>query len=306
MSHSPSAPSKPNYLFLIGAPKCGTTSVASWLGERSQVTTPRIKEPCYFTDFAQHDWTGPGIQHFAQPWLSDWDAYDALFENHASKWRVDASTDYLWCESTPERLARFAQEHRVKLAVILRDPVSRAISEYQHTQRDGFSSESLARSLDLEEERKAQRMHPLFYHVTRSRYSAPLRRYRALFGDNLLILDYHVLESERRRLLNFLGIEEHGESESLQRQNEGRLYRSPVLRRLIKGGRGAHIARRIVPKQFRAPIRRKITKMATTSFTPSAADIARLRAALADEIAACEASTDIPTRHWAVARQKTT
>jgi hypothetical protein len=39
---------KPNF-FIIGAPKCGTTSLAFWLGEHPQVFMPRIKEPNYYS-----------------------------------------------------------------------------------------------------------------------------------------------------------------------------------------------------------------------------------------------------------------
>ena len=38
---------KPNF-FIIGAPKCGTTSLASWLGEHPNIFMPIVKEPHHF------------------------------------------------------------------------------------------------------------------------------------------------------------------------------------------------------------------------------------------------------------------
>lgn len=38
---------KPN-LFILGAPKCGTTSLANWLGEHPRVFMSPMKEPYYF------------------------------------------------------------------------------------------------------------------------------------------------------------------------------------------------------------------------------------------------------------------
>ncbi len=38
---------KPN-LFLMGAPKCGTTTIASWLKEHPKVFVPEVKEPNFF------------------------------------------------------------------------------------------------------------------------------------------------------------------------------------------------------------------------------------------------------------------
>ena len=38
---------KPNF-FIIGAPKCGTTSLASWVSEHPSVYMSPLKEPDYF------------------------------------------------------------------------------------------------------------------------------------------------------------------------------------------------------------------------------------------------------------------
>lgn len=39
---------KPNF-FILGAPKCGTTSMAAWLGEHPRIYTSAIKEPFFFS-----------------------------------------------------------------------------------------------------------------------------------------------------------------------------------------------------------------------------------------------------------------
>ena len=51
-----------NYIFLIGAPKCGTSNLAAMLGALPEIALARGKEPCFFTDFAERRWSGPGAR----------------------------------------------------------------------------------------------------------------------------------------------------------------------------------------------------------------------------------------------------
>ena len=43
----------PNF-FIIGAPKCGTTSLAAWLAEHPAIYMSQIKEPHYFSSDLNH------------------------------------------------------------------------------------------------------------------------------------------------------------------------------------------------------------------------------------------------------------
>ena len=44
---------KPN-LFIIGAPKCGTTSIYSFLKQHPEISFPNLKEPKYFSSIDQN------------------------------------------------------------------------------------------------------------------------------------------------------------------------------------------------------------------------------------------------------------
>jgi hypothetical protein len=296
---------EPSYLFLIGAPKCGTSSLTQWLKRQPGVALSKPKEPCHFTDFGEHAWTGPGTKLFAAPWLTDRAAWEALFPGGADiRWRVDGSTDYLWNEPAADRIAAFAQDHAVKVAVILRDPVERAISEHQHLLRDGYTRESLREALAAEDERKARHMHPLFYHVTRSRYRDAVRRYHDRFGADLLILDYHAFRAEPEavldRLAGFVGLAPAPEV-ALETRNEGVVYRSPLVRALIRSRRNVRLARRLVPQALRAPIRQAVQQASTHRYRATPEEVALLRDRLADDIAACRADPLIPTATWTLA-----
>lgn len=73
----------PNF-FIVGAPKCGTTSLYFHLREHPQVFMPDVKEPQFFT--RPSEWTAAGEA-----------AYKALFADHADKPAVgEASPSYLF------------------------------------------------------------------------------------------------------------------------------------------------------------------------------------------------------------------
>lgn len=292
------------FLMIVGAPKSATTTLAHWLSTHPGMAVSDTKEPRYFTDFGQYEWTGPGGQYFSDTLARDEAAYLQSFHtNSSATWAVDASTDYLWCDASPDLIKAWAGRFRTKLICVLRDPVDRAFSEYQHSIRDNLETETFARSLDLEDERFAQHWHPLFYHVRRSRYLEGVTRYHALFGDDLMIMDFREFFDPvtcAAKVTGFLGLDQPVEP-SNERENASFVYNRPGIARLIKGRTATKIGRALVPKRFRKGIRAGIDNKLSARYERQEADIKRLRAVLADEITACEASPLIPTGGWKTA-----
>lgn len=297
---------KTNYLFLIGAPKCGTSSLARMLGTHPDVVVAASKEPAFFTDFSERSWSGPGTERFTNSTIGDRDIYEGQFsEQPSALWRLDASTDYLSCPFSAERISQFRNDPEVgevRIAAILRDPVARAISEYQHTVRDGFETRSLRHAIENENERLESGMHPLFGHVYRGRYASQIERYRKLF-DDILILDYHSMRDGMRvvsELTGWLGIG-HVEAQTMASANKSHVYRSSLLHRTIENRAVKGVARTIVPKGFRDNVRQTINRINQTSYSPSAVELQMLRDALREEIDACVADPKIPTDNWTLA-----
>ena len=279
------------------------------LGNHPDVVIASNKEPAFFTDFVERDWTGPGIDGLLKSTTADRAAYEAQFSaNPDAAWRVDASTDYLSCAVSAERIAAFRDDPavgEVRVAAILRDPVGRAISEYQHTVRDGLESKTLQRALELEDERMASGMHPLFGHVYRGRYASQINQYRQLF-DDVLVLDFHRIREGvgvANQLTNFIGIEPV-EAEAMASANKSHVYRSSLIHRIIETEFVKDVARALVPSRFRNGVRETINNINQTSYTPSTKELELLRHALADEIAACVADQAIATDRWTLALDK--
>lgn len=111
--------SGPDFL-LIGAMKCGTTTLAAQLAAQDGVFMTTPKEPNYFSDdevFAK----GPG-----------W--YAALFDGAAgSDLKGEASTHYTKLPTYTQTLSRMqAQLNAPRLIYMIRNPITRATSHYIH------------------------------------------------------------------------------------------------------------------------------------------------------------------------------
>lgn len=106
---------RPNF-FIIGAPKCGTTSLAHWLSAHPQVFMSPVKEPHFHN-------TDMGHRLF---WNRN--DYDALFRHATEEHRAvgEASVWYLYSrDAVPNILAECPD---ARLIVCLRNPVEMAVS----------------------------------------------------------------------------------------------------------------------------------------------------------------------------------
>lgn len=130
----------PDFL-IIGAQKCGTTSLFNYLIQHPHVASPAKKEIHFFNRYYQKG--------------TNW--YRSYFPTLFSKLgRQDlltgeASTGYICHPHAPNRIAR--ELTQVKLIALLRNPVDRAYSHYQHTSRRGIESLSFEDAIAREEER---------------------------------------------------------------------------------------------------------------------------------------------------------
>ena len=98
-------------LFLIGAPKAGTTSVYKWLSKQSAVCMAVPKEPHFF----DVNFRPTGYE-------------PKTFENSEGRLCGEATPTYLTLPFVRKRLAFYASGS--KFIVLLREPVSRAYSEW--------------------------------------------------------------------------------------------------------------------------------------------------------------------------------
>ena len=147
---------------IIGAQKGGTTSLFNYLVQHPAVLAPFAKEVHFF----DHNY------HRGLRWYRGRFPYQHRLRG--SGLTLDASPYYLFHPLVPERAARHLPD--VKLIALLRDPVDRALSHYQHEARGGREGLTFAEALDREADRLAGeeerlRSQPGYYSYNHHRYA---------------------------------------------------------------------------------------------------------------------------------------
>jgi hypothetical protein len=181
----------PDYL-IIGASRSGTTFLHHALRQHPSIRAART-EPHYF------DWNYErGTQ-----WYS-WHFQNAAVRRAAPRRHGgfvfgEKSPNYLFDPRVPERVRHLLPG--VKLIVLLRDPVARAVSNFHHERRRRVEpSESFAEVIETElRQREAKRdgswdgkERPIEY-LARGLYAEQLERWFARFDFR----QFHVIQSER-------------------------------------------------------------------------------------------------------------
>lgn len=201
---------------IIGAQKAGTTSLFHYLQSHPQILAPSRKEIFFFDGGRRlgHDtYHERGLE-----WYRSYFPISRRSSNHYLTY--EATTSYLYSPVAASRIAETLPESR--LIAILRDPVKRAISHYQHNLRKGRERFSFAEAIRREGERTAHTpMHPemlspgnrLFSYKARGRYHEQLIRYQPFLDSKRLL----VISSERlfidpqgvaNQIFRFLGLDE--------------------------------------------------------------------------------------------------
>jgi hypothetical protein len=132
----------PNVL-IIGAQRCGTSSLYKYLGQHPEARASIRKEVGFFTAYV----------HKGEGWYRAHFPLTCTPLHRRTKVYFEASPDYMLDPRCAERAARTLTEGRI--IVLLRDPVGRAFSHYQHNVRLGQEPHSFEEALDLEESRLA-------------------------------------------------------------------------------------------------------------------------------------------------------
>ena len=216
----------PDFL-IIGAQKAGTSSLYSYIVQHPQIAGSYKKEVHFFDGGLD-----PRVDSFKKGIF--W--YQAHFPLKASRniLTFEASPLYLYNPLVPERIAN-ALPH-VKLIVLLRNPIERAISQYFHSVRDGQENLPIMQALDAEENRLAPIIknkdykNLVFIHnsyKSRGIYHEQLRRYFRYFPKERIL----ILESERffadihgtlKKIFLFLEVSPHYEIADTRPQNIGK------------------------------------------------------------------------------------
>ncbi len=173
---------------LIGAMKCGTTTLSQILSEHPEISFSRIKEPEYFSQ--EGDWK-TGLEEYHQ-----------LFEKGKPLWG-EGSTGYT---KMPEKAMGiwkkiYDYNPEMKFIYMYRNPIDRLVSQYNHMFKRGYLNESISSAI---------RNRPSL--MNNGRYATQVIPYFETFGrERVLLIDFDDFNSARGKILteiaNFLNVD---------------------------------------------------------------------------------------------------
>ena len=226
----------PNFM-IIGAQKAGTTSLFEDLMRHPQIKRPLDKELHYFSDSANYR---KGLQWYRSQFPIRFAPFGWTEEKKSLT--GEATPYYLFHPLAPQRISEVLP--RLKMIVLLRNPIDRALSHYFHEATGGRETRSFEQAIEnepAEMKREEARIledgsygglkHRRCSYLSRGIYWVQLERWFKLFArDQFAILkseDYfREPEKHFNYLVDFLGLPPHHPG-TFQRTHVGK-YGDPM------------------------------------------------------------------------------
>jgi Sulfotransferase family len=258
----------PNFL-IVGAEKCGTTSLYQYLKQHPDVYLPAKKELHYFA----YDEIGkiardPGGQSVLTHSCATREEYESYYCGIGAYTAVgEVSPSYFYFSQTSERLKRELDDP--KIIIMLRDPVKKAHSQYMHLVRDNREHLSFFDALMAEDQRIAAGWGPLWRYTESSLYSSRVAKYLQVFGDDRVKISFFedLLRSPEavvNDLFEFIGVAPAGSIDTSRVYNKSGRPRSRLLADfLAKPNPVTAAARRWVPEHLRDRIKHAMLDLNT-------------------------------------------
>lgn len=181
---------------IIGAQKGGTTSLYRYLCQHPKVYGALLKEVHYFDD-----------NYDRNPlW------YRSHFDFDGEGIAIEATPKYLFDEASLWRMSVLLPD--VTLIAVLREPVARAYSHYRHVKRgmgkwgaDHRTFEEAARAdMRVAKQKRVlgKNKYEDIYHsyVRRGIYEPQIKRYKKVYGDNLIVVNSEEMFKNTSRVVN--------------------------------------------------------------------------------------------------------
>lgn len=229
----------PDYL-IVGAMKCGTSTLAAQLGAQPGIFMTEPKEPNFFSD----------DEVFARGLA--W--YEDLFAGAApGDLKGEASTHYTKQPTHPDALPRMAAALEApKIIYLIRDPVARAVSHYIHEWTMGVMSGEIDTAFEQHEELAAYGC-----------YAMQIAPYIDRFGrENVLVLSLEGMKAEPQATLEracafigYTGTPRWKDDLAQMNVSAERIRRFPMHKLVFDNPVAAALRRALIPQGVRDRIK---------------------------------------------------
>lgn len=272
----------PNFL-IVGAAKSGTSSLHNYLNQHTEVFMPsynkhmvKVKEPRFLIKDLIKDRMHNGV------W--SWKEYQSLFANVKDEKAIgESSVLYLYYYKHAIKNIKERLSENVKIIIMLRNPVDRAYSAFQHVSR-GFQEEhSFEEALAIEEGRleKDNTLTPMVMYKGMGLYYKMVKAYLDSFEDVHIIL-YDDFRDKTNQVLHnvyqFLEIDKNQIVDSVSRHNVGgKKWKNKKIKQIfMKKNLVKSISKLILSKKIRKEIRDKLINVSMRETDPMQLDTRKM------------------------------
>ncbi len=268
----------PNFL-VVGAAKCGTTSLYHYLVRHPQVYMCPIKEPNHFStdidpvnfspeykqiekekrinikEYVNSDFR---VKHWGS-YVHDREDYTKLFRFAKDKKAIgEISNSYLFSAVAAKNIHDEFPE--MKIVMVLRNPVERVYSHYLANLRDGKTILSFRKELEKDAAKTEKGWAISHTYLEMGLYHDQVQRYLQLFPENQIrIYLYDDLKKDTpglvRNLFAFLGISTDSNINFSEKHNEAKMPKNRFLVHLLTR---IGIKRRLLhllPEKWQTPVK---------------------------------------------------
>lgn len=250
----------PTFL-IIGAAKCGTTSLYHYCAQHPDIFMSPNKSPRFFVYEGQDLDPSHPVHRSTITRLED---YQALFAgSNGERARGEASTAYIAHPEAIERMKRYVPE--VKVIAMVRNPVDRTHSHFLHAIKSGLEPGHVTFEDALWGERRGVKIGSHVRdrpYIRMSFFHRMLEPYREAFGaDRLRILFFDDLVKDpvafAQRVYGFLGVDAAFVPATETVYQKTGVPRNKALHAVLRSGAEGPAAwlKPLIPKRLRAPLR---------------------------------------------------
>jgi len=264
----------PNFL-IVGAAKCGTSSLHNYLNQHPDVFMPsyneqgmKVKEPRFLIKDLVKDRLHNGVWSLEE--------YKSLFNEVKNEISIGESTVlYLYYYNEAIKNIKKYLGDDVKIIIMLRNPTDRAYSAFQHVSRGLKEQNSFEEALKIEKGRmnKESSLTPMVMYKEMGLYHDMVRAYKENF-KNVHIIFYEDFrddtEGEIKKIFKFLELSLSVNIDFVSRHNVGgKRWKNEKMKHVfMKNNPLKSALKKAIPKSLRKGVRDKLISASTDKVAP--------------------------------------
>lgn len=296
----------PNFL-IIGFPKAGTTSVYQHLRSHPEIYMPNNTELRYFNNVqVLKHLGGPGDTIIPNKICKDQAEYEAYFTDYSGEKAIgECTTGYIFYKEALVNI-KSQFDSKVKLIVMLREPVSRAFSHYQYLVRRDKETLSFEEAIKEEDFRKENAWNDGWLYLENSLYSSRIKNLIDMQLNFKLFLFEDFKENPQdfmRQIYSYLNVDEDHEAVNLALSyNKGGVFKNRKLMKWLQSPSTIRSSvKKILPDNLIENLRNRRDEFIVSSTTPlvlKEATRAKLRSYFKGDVNELSKMTDTDLTKW--------